>query len=87
MRSKTMTLILMTGLMTATNFMAGCASTNVNKQYPVIPMPPRPSISPDLTKEDFKNMAKYAEQLEVGIKEYNIYAKKQNLKVDEDLSK
>jgi len=79
-----MTLILMAGLLITTNLVTGCASTNANKRYPIIPMPKRPVISSELSREDFKEIIKYAEQLEVGIKEYNVYAEEQNLKMDDD---
>ena len=75
------TLILMSGL---TILASSCGTTQFfNQKYPIIPIPERPSISSDLTEEDFKKMARYAKKLEIGIKEYNEYAKRQNVKIEE----
>jgi hypothetical protein len=55
----------------------------INQKYPIIPTPNRPSISSELTEDDFKEMAKYAKKLEIGIQEYNKYAEEQNKKIEE----
>jgi len=65
----------------------GCTTTLINQKYPKIPLPERPSISSKLTKEDFKKMARYSEKLEIGINGYNIYADKQNKKIEEHFQK
>jgi hypothetical protein len=63
---------------------SSCGTTKlVNQKYPIIPMPNRPSISPELNEDDFKEMARYATKLEIGIKEYNKYAEEQNKKIEE----
>jgi hypothetical protein len=65
--------------------MVGCKTTRVHDYYPVIPVPNRPSISSNLDKDDFKEMAKYAQKLEVSIKKYNEYAAEKNAITDEFL--
>ena len=73
--------ILIIGLVFLTS---GCITTKiVNQKYPIIPKPNRPSISPALDKNDFKEMARYATKLEIGIEEYNKFAVEQNKKVEE----
>ena len=74
------TLILMIGLLLTSS----CGTTEmVNQRYPIIPLPERPKLSPELDKEDFKAIVKYATKLEIGIKEYNEYAKEENKKIDQ----
>ena len=69
----------MIGLMTSS-----CTTTKfLNQRYPIIPKPDRPKISKELNREDFKSLARYTTKLEIGIKEYNEFAKKQNVKVEE----
>ena len=46
-------------------------------------MPDRPKISKNLDINDFKNLIKYTTKLETGIKEYNSFAEKENIKVNE----
>ena len=77
--------ILVIGLIILT---ASCTTTELaHKKYPIIPKPNRPLVSSKLTKDDFKKITKYAEKLEIGINEYNIYAEEQNKKLEEYLNK
>lgn len=80
------TLILTIGLLMVM-ITSSCTTTMINQKYPIIPLPDRPSISSELNEDDFKEMAKYAEKLEVSIKLYNEHATEQNKKIEEHFEK
>jgi len=72
-------LILTIGLM----ILSSCQNTRmIHQKYPIISFPERPRVTKELSEEDFKKIIRYSKKLEIGIKKYNKYARKQNEKIE-----